>query len=400
MKGKNLDTAWVSALSIATLLVAGYLYFHYFTPEWKGHQAEFRNMVEQRFGPARAAQVPSGIQQVWIPQLNRTDRCVTCHLGVEWKGLERAPEPYRSHPKGILEKHPVARYGCTTCHGGQGYAVTAEAAHATEIQHWESPVLGKQMARMYSVSNRLALLETHCNACHRYERETKGLEYINHARQLVRDKGCRACHAINGRGGVIGPNLTRIGEQSAEQYEYSRLSGRQSVFAWHLAHFKNPKQMAAESVMPNFNFGSKDSQALTLLVMSWKPNDYPPEYLPGLKFGDFPTQEEIEKEQRMLSGEGAFFVKKGCFICHEVSSLGIESAAKIGPDLALAVTDVQSRFGVTVDDFIKRPTGTMAVVLATQIQLTDAEKAEVIQKLQLAYQRKREQAATAAPSAK
>ena len=73
----------------------------------------------------------------------------------------------------------------------------------------------------------------------------------------------------------------------------------------------------------------------------------------------------------MLTGEGAFFVKKTCFICHDVSTFGIESATKIGPDLAMADSDVQSRFGRTLEDFLKAPTGTMAVVLSTQIHLTE-----------------------------
>ena len=95
----------------------------------------------------------------------------------------------------------------------------------------------------------------------------------------------------------------------------------------------------------------------------------------------------------MMEGEGALFVKKGCFVCHAVSSLGIDSAARIGPDLSEALTDVQSRFGRTLEDFLKAPTGTMAVVLSTQIQLTDAERQEVIEKLKIAYQRKQEQQA-------
>jgi len=70
--------------------------------------------------------------------------------------------------------------------------------------------------------------------------------------------------------------------------------------------------------------------------------------------------------------------------------LGITNTAKIGPDLSEAVTDVQSRFGRTLEDFLNKPTGTMAVVLATQIQLTEAEKREAIERLKIAYQRKQE----------
>jgi hypothetical protein len=142
--------------------------------------------------------------------------------------------------------------------------------------------------------------------------------------------------------------------------------------------------------MPNFSFSSQDAQALTLLVLSWRPTRLPVEYIPGSRPIDLPTPEEAEKERQMLTGEGAFFVKKGCFVCHSVTSLGIESAAKIGPDLSEAVIDVQSRFGKTLEDFLNKPSGTMGVVLATQIQLSDEEKREAIEKLKIAYQKKLE----------
>ena len=93
----------------------------------------------------------------------------------------------------------------------------------------------------------------------------------------------------------------------------------------------------------------------------------------------------------MLEGEGAFFVQNKCFICHSVTSLGVDSAAKIGPDLSDAVTDVQSRFGRTLDDFLMEPTGTMSVVLATQIPLTTEQRQQAIALLKVAYQRKLEQ---------
>lgn len=383
------DTKWLSVFGAIVLIVTGLLSYNAVRPEWKDYQEEFRDVIAKKFGAEKATQVPDGLQQVWVKDLRRVDRCITCHQGIEWKGLENEPNPFKAHPREILQKHPVQQFGCTVCHGGQGYGTNTESAHGF-VEHWEEPLLGKELSEVYLVKDQGALLQMNCNRCHRYERETKGADSINHAKRLVQEKNCRACHTINGRGGVIGPELTNVGNKSPDQYDYSRLSGIPSSFAWHVAHFQNPKALVAESIMPNFGLSSRDAQALALLVLSWKSQDPPAQYLPGVKLVDRPTPEEAEREQQMLTGEGAFFVKKGCFICHSVSTLGIESASKIGPDLADAVVDVQSRFGKTLEDFLNKPTGTMAVVLSTQIQLTEVEKREAIDKLKVAYQKKLE----------
>lgn len=384
------DSIKLYVFGIVILLVTSFVYWANVEPEWKDYQSEFRDLVAKKLGEDRAAQIPTGLQQIWVQDLNRVDRCTTCHQGMEWKGLENAPNPFKSHPQEILKKHPLDKYGCTSCHGGQGYATDMEAAHGM-VEHWEEPLLGKQLSDTYLIKDKKALMQVNCNACHRYDRETAGADYINEAKKIVQEKNCRACHTINGRGGLIGPDLTFAGDKSPEQYDYSRISGVKSAFAWHVAHLQNPKALVPDTVMPNFNFSSREAQGLALLVMSWKRQYLPTHYIPNAMPVDKPTEAEIEKEKQMLSGEGAFFVKKGCFVCHSVETLGIESAAKIGPDLSIAVPDVQSRFGRTLEDFLKNPTGTMSVVLATQIPLTDEEKKEAVEKLKIAYQRKQEQ---------
>ena len=132
MDWKNRDTLWIYLFGAGMLALTGYLYWDQCMPEWKGYQSEFHDLVAKAFGEQRAATIPSGIQQVWVKEINRTDRCTTCHQGIEWKGFESAPNPYRTHPKEILDKHPVSKYGCTICHGGQGYATTAAEAHAID----------------------------------------------------------------------------------------------------------------------------------------------------------------------------------------------------------------------------------------------------------------------------
>lgn len=392
------DSVLLYSFGGVVLIITGLVFWNYYTPEWRGYQDEFKEMVTKKFGADRAAQVPLGLQQIWAKDLNRVDRCITCHQGMEWKGMDNAPSPFKSHPQEILKKHPLSQYGCTVCHGGQGFATDMEAAHGFS-EHWEEPLLGKQVSDLYLIKDKKAMMQMNCNTCHRYDRETAGADYINQAKQLLQAKNCRACHTINGRGGVIGPDLTNVGNKSAEQYDYSRMLGVKTAFAWHVAHLQNPKSLVPESVMPNFGFNSRDAQSLALLVMSWKRTSIPARFLPGVKFAETQTPEEIEKEKQMLTGEGAFFVKKGCFSCHSVTAFDIKSASDIGPDLSFAVADVQSRFGKTLEDFLAKPTGTMAVVLATQIQLTDAERREAVEKLKLAYQKKMDQQAQAANQA-
>jgi hypothetical protein len=151
--------------------------------------------------------------------------------------------------------------------------------------------------------------------------------------------------------------------------------------------------------MPNFNFTTKEAQALAMLVLSWRRSPVPASYLPGAPRTDPQTPQEKEEEQRMATGPGAWFVKTGCFVCHNVSSLGVKSPAQIGPDLSIAVEDVQSRFGRTLDDFLAAPTGTMSVVLSRQIILTPEEKKVAVQKLREAFAEHEKQKAAEKASA-
>jgi hypothetical protein len=78
----------------------------------------------------------------------------------------------------------------------------------------------------------------------------------------------------------------------------------------------------------------------------------------------------------------AIFVEKGCPQCHSISALGVKSPAEIGPDLTLAYTDVQSRFNMELEEFLKNPTGTMQMVLSSQIKLTPEERDSIIEILE------------------
>jgi len=379
---------YLNLVAVVVLLVTGFEVYRNSSPEWATYQDEFKRLLREKFGEAQAKGVETGVKQIYIEKLNRVDRCITCHLGVEWEGLENVQNPFKTHPRPeLIDKHLFKDYGCTLCHGGQGYATTVEEAHGM-VEFWDEPLLGKKLGKFYGLPDPNALMQTNCNVCHRYDRSTPGMEYINLAKELIHKYSCRACHIINGRGGAVGPDLTWEGDKFREAFA---MPGIRSVFEWQFRHFMNPKDISFHTVMPNFEFSRKEAAALTMLVMSWKHREFPPQYIPGAEIVEELTPEEKRMEEMAVSGEGAFFAQKGCFTCHSVSVFNIISPTNIGPDLSFAKEDVRRRFGVALEVFLhSHPSGTMQIVLSTVFPLTREEKDKAIALLNRAWELKEE----------
>jgi hypothetical protein len=56
--------------------------------DWRYYQHQFKQMVAEKYGAEKAAAVESGLRQIWVPDLRRADRCVSCHQAVTYKGFE------------------------------------------------------------------------------------------------------------------------------------------------------------------------------------------------------------------------------------------------------------------------------------------------------------------------
>src|SRR6266545_3005010 len=97
-------------------------------------QREYRHLGVERARSSRAAagydKQAFGIHQIWMRDFDdRVDRCTTCHLGVADAAMVGAHEPFRLHPQTAHTPEDFDRFGCTSCHGGQGLATSADDAH-------------------------------------------------------------------------------------------------------------------------------------------------------------------------------------------------------------------------------------------------------------------------------
>jgi len=90
--------------------------------------------------------------------------------------------------------------------------------------------------------------------------------------------------------------------------------------------------------------------------------------------------------EQAWDGPGQWFVRRGCMACHPITVYDVKPFMPIGPDLSLAVEDVRTRFGKSVEEFLDKPQGTMEMVLGQLIKLTPEEKVEALQHLHSAYQ--------------
>ncbi len=311
-------------------------------PEWKKYQQEFLSYLEENIGLKSAESFDISVKQIWLPELNRLDRCISCHLGYDQPDLIEAPQPFTAHPD--IEPHSMEELGCTICHGGQGFALKRKDAHG-EIKHWEEPLLGKKLAKKYGLKNAYALIQINCNICHRHDRDVPGMEMINTAKKLLtQKKKCQTCHIIHGEGGKLSSDLTFIGGKPAERFDFSQIEDKLienakplSMLSWHFEHFMNPIAVVPDSKMPFVEYTEEEAWALAMLMMSWKNVILPVMLMPKGERADEPAVEEtIERGELSLVDWGReLFENKGCSECHTIGG-GVE----VGPDL-IGITEIR-----------------------------------------------------------
>ena len=86
--------------------------------------------------------------------------------------------------------------------------------------------------------------------------------------------------AIEGRGGTQAPELTFYGDTNPELVDFSHVTGEHTLFNWNYQHFITPDRISPTTSMPTYNFTPAEARALVLLMLSWRREVFPPEYIP------------------------------------------------------------------------------------------------------------------------
>lgn len=264
-------------------------------PEWKSYQKEYYELLADKMGDENLKKTPIKLTQIWDTELNRADRCMNCHMGIDKPNFKDAPQPFTTHPDlaGYIGKHPFAKFGCTVCHEGDGRAITYKGTHG-EVEHLDKqPLEGK-------------FIEASCTKCHfeAYAPDSNIPEMPNLmlAKKIVRQVGCGACHSIKqlGTKGTMGPELSAFGSKSElgffllHDFTYHNLEGEHTMVNWLVEHFEdpqkimpgNPAQNLSPTIMPQFGFSREEAEALSILALSFKDlktERIPPSYLPKIK---------------------------------------------------------------------------------------------------------------------
>lgn len=155
-------------------------------------------------------------------KVQKVDRCTTCHLGIDQKGFEDAPQPFRTHPRLDLflapsSPHPLEKVGCTVCHSGSGHSVSfVESAHTprdeAQRKAWEKKYRWQRMEKWEATMLPLQHTEASCVKCHRNVVEVPQAEKLNRGRRLAETYGCFGCHKIEGfeNRWKVGPSLDHV----------------------------------------------------------------------------------------------------------------------------------------------------------------------------------------------
>lgn len=367
--------------------------------------------------------------QDWLPDLHQTlgmtsiarfDRCRTCHMNMDrtapgnqpafphghptnddvktWVKENKFPHPFTTHPNHELfvtasSPHPVATFGCTACHDGQGSGTTfgnaehtpndpaqQEAWHHDYGYHpnhfWEYPMQPKRFQ------------ESTCLKCHHSVTELghspkfgASAPKVHEGFMLIRKYGCFGCHEIHGfdAGNSIGPDM-RLEPQTEAQMarvesDPTQVAGKYRKVGPSLRHVaskttagfiykwtQEPKSVRPSTKMPQiFNLRSHLNNE-----QGHETDEYEAVELAGLAKVLTVNSEELDLlkpadgYQPNAERGKTLFSERGCLACHKHGDFP-DGTADFGPNITEIYKKIKRNEGNTAFSdwlytWVKEPT--------------------------------------------
>jgi len=325
---------WVYAFtSILFLIILSVSPLKDYFSEWRITQQEFNQYIAK--WPQKVKPVSIGLKQIWASDLDRVDRCVSCHVGIDNDKLVGADQPFSTHPD---IEHGFEKFGCTICHGGQGLATTFEEAHE-QTEFWDEPVLPAKFT------------QSRCASCH-IEQKLVQTPEANKGIKLISEFNCAACHDIPAMEKSYTPTLDGIGK---------KLKNRSWLVRW----LTNPSESELNTRMPNFDLLEGEIEVLADFLMSFTsfPQNAQIEPLPEiyLKFKDDDDFINLGKTR---------FREARCISCHLIDGRG----GRLAPDLVKIASKAKPEW---IYNFLKNPKRFQPEVEMPQFGFSEEELAAV-----------------------
>lgn len=306
-------------------------------------------------------------EDMYFAKTMRVDRCMTCHLAIDKKGFENAPEPFRTHPNldlyvGSTSPHPMEKVGCTICHGGMGPALEFNScAHVPNDEEqaklWEEKYDWKQPEGVQSIMLPLKYTEGSCLKCHGTQEQVNFAPKLDRGRELMITRGCVGCHKVKNLEGLTkaGPSLIRIKGKLKKEFV--------EKWVW------DPKSYSAAARMPSFFQQTNNSDPDSLAKNKAELHSII-EYLYNHSEGYVPNESPVGGS--IASGK-KIFKEIGCLACH-----GIDDVTSHHADFAPDLSDVGSKLTASfIYTWIKNPRHFNPDTRMPVMRLTNQEAADV-----------------------
>ena len=298
------------------------------------------------------------IKQVVLPEYERNnfdepvlrvDRCQTCHTGANRPGFENAPQPFRTHSNREAlfadNAHPLEKFGCTTCHEGQGPAVNSVKQAHGEVPYWETPLL------------RGAKVQSTCVACHLNVQPLKEAPMLAQGQRLFEQIGCTGCHLAKGYEDIpkIGPSLRRVSAKVDP--------------SWMVRWIQNPHIFRPRTRMPNFAF--REGEAVAIAAYLWSSSKQE-----GDKWlQDNPMPAGLKEGDKALIDQGKQLTETiGCKGCHGFAPGEFSTVLGQNKDVVPNLQNIATKVGPQwIYHWIKNPKGYSPDTRMPSLRLSDQE---------------------------